>query len=163
MICTCGSGRMIGVFIFFISHRISLKIKGRTQVHINIGSIRESCYHVFSMFLETLDVCFFFTSFWWGICFSCWGSVLHILFIDVVFYSLIKSQELKESVPSDLRQQAFLLVRPMHQVSACLPYLIWLPEPVGACHIFCWLACTLNVSPLLSIPMPLNQTNQLII
>lgn len=55
---------------------------------------------------------------------SCCGSVLHILFVNIVFYSLIKSQELKDSVPSDLRHQVFLLVRPMHQVSACLPYSI---------------------------------------
>lgn len=51
---------------------------------------------------------------------------LHTVLVEVVFYRFIKSQEIKESVPSELRQQVFLLVRPMHQVSTCLPFLILL-------------------------------------
>jgi hypothetical protein len=49
------------------------------------------------------------------ICEDEWVTTLDIVLANVVFYSFIKSQEIKESVPSDLRQQVFLLVRPMHQ------------------------------------------------
>jgi hypothetical protein len=56
------------------------------------------------------------------ICEDEWVTTLDIVLANVVFYSFIKSQEIKESVPSDLRQQVFLLVRPMHQVSIHLTF-----------------------------------------
>lgn len=73
------------------------------------------------------------------ICEDEWVTTLDIVLANIVFYSFIKSQEIKESVPSDLRQQVFLLVRPMHQVSIHLTFSLSLSPSLGWVPYSIWL------------------------